>query len=551
MQQQKKNIKFFIISVGCLIAFLLLGIVFLYFKQCNNKALDSSVVTAVGSDNASTVKPQIIERLVSKTDVWRPIQERVRDTVVQVFAQVVEFDFMQPYRTSSPYPVTGSAFFINDQGDLITNAHVISQAREIWVQIPSLGKRIIDVEVVGVSPERDIALLRVKPDSLQYIRSEMGTIPYLKLGDSDLVHRADEVLALGYPLGMQSLKSTTGVISGREQQFIQMSAPINPGNSGGPLLDVNGEVVGINSAGIVEAQNVGYIIPINDLKIILPDLYRVPLLRKPFLGVLFNNATDCLTSYLNNPQPGGCYVVEVVPGSTLYQAGVKRGDMIYEINGNRLDLYGEMSVPWSEDRLSIVDYVSRLSLGQDVHLVVYRNGERKEMTVKFSQAQLPKIRKVYPGFETLDYEVFGGMVVMPLTINHINGMSKSVPGLSRYSEMKYQTEPKLIITQVFPTSQLYRTRTVLIGATINTINNVPIHSLEDFRNVMRSAKDDPYITMTVSDNYARTSDNIIVALPFGPVIDDEVRLSRSFTYPLSELAQELLQHRKMQKALQS
>ena len=85
-----------------------------------------------------------------------------------------------------------------------------------------------------------------------------------------LVRRSDEVLALGYPLGQQSLKSTTGVISGREQHLIQMSAAINPGNSGGPLLNVNGEVVGINSAIIQGAQNVGYIIPINDLKMRLP-----------------------------------------------------------------------------------------------------------------------------------------------------------------------------------------------------------------------------------------------------------------------------------------
>ena len=124
------------------------------------------------------------------------------------------------------------------------------------------------------------------------IKRVLGSIPFLPLGDSDLIHRSDEVLALGYPLGQQSLKSTTGVISGREQHLIQMSAAINPGNSGGPSLNTKGEVIGINSAGIPAAQNVGYMIPINDLKIVLADLYKVKLLRKPFLGVLFNNATD-------------------------------------------------------------------------------------------------------------------------------------------------------------------------------------------------------------------------------------------------------------------
>ena len=84
--------------------------------------------------------------------------------------------------------------------------------------------------------------------------------------------------------------------------------------------------------------------------------------------------------------------------------------MIYEINGHHLDIYGEMTVPWSEDKVSMIDYVSRLSIGEDINLVVYRNGERQELTAKFG-AEVASIRKVYPGYEDIDYEVFGGMVV--------------------------------------------------------------------------------------------------------------------------------------------
>ena len=161
-----------------------------------------------------------------------------RDTVVQVFAQIAELDLMQPYKTPTQYGSRGSGFFINEHGHIITNAHVIDQAHAIWIQIPSLGKRLINVIVVGICPERDIALLRVADEDVDYIRSELGYIPYLVLGDSDKVRRSDEVLALGYPLGQESLKSTTGVISGREKNLIQMSAPINPGSSGGPLLNL-------------------------------------------------------------------------------------------------------------------------------------------------------------------------------------------------------------------------------------------------------------------------------------------------------------------------
>lgn len=500
-------------------------------------------LTVSGLNQSATGNKQIIEKIVSKSEVWRPIQQQVKDTVVQVFAQISEIDLLQPFKTPAQYSSSGSAFFINEQGDLLTNAHVVDQAKTLWIQIPSLGKRIIRVEVIGVSPDRDVALIRVVPEDLKIVRQELGRIPYLPLGDSDLVFRSDEVLALGYPLGQQSLKSTTGVISGREQQFIQMSAPINPGNSGGPLLNINGEVVGINSAGIVEAQNIGYIIPINDIKIVLPDLYKVKLLRKPFLGVLFNNANPSLTEYLGNPQPGGCYVVEVVKDSTLYKAGVQQGDMIYEINGHRLDLYGEMNVPWSEDKISLIDYVSRLAVGEDVRLTVYRNGQRKELSVKFSQAELPPIRKVYPGYEPIDYEVYAGMVVMQLTANHIQGMKKSIQGLARYAELKNQKQPVLLITHVFPSSELFKARTVTMGATINEVNGEPVHTLEDFRRVIKAHAQSKFLTLLLADNFSMTTDNLFVVLPMEKIVAEEVQLSHDYHYTISPTVQDIMKVR--------
>ncbi len=113
--------------------------------------------------------------------------------------------------------------------------------------------------------------------------------------------------------------------------------------------------------------------------------------------------------------------------------------------------------------------------------------------------------------------------------------------------MQYQTEPRLIITHVFPTSQLYRTRTVAVGATINTINGEPVKTIEEFRAVFKRHSDAEFVTITVSDNFARTSDNIMVALPFKQVVQDEIRLSRSFGYVLSGLAKELLAIQDVQK----
>lgn len=489
------------------------------------------------------IPTQIVEKVVSKTVLWRPIQEQVKDTVVQVFAQIAEFDLLQPYRTPQQYSVCGSGFFINDQGDLITNAHVINQARSVWIQIPSLGRRIIDVEVIGMTPDRDIALLRVKPAGLELIRSVLGGVPFMSFGDSDSIRRSDEVLALGYPLGQQSLKSTTGVISGHEQHMIQISAAINPGSSGGPLLNEAGEVIGINAAGITEAQNVGYAIPVNDLKIVLPDLYKTKLLRKPFMGILYNNASEALMEYLGNPQPGGCYIVEVVKGSTMHKAGVKQGDMLYEINGHQLDFYGDMSVPWNEDKISIIDYVSRIPAGEQVHVVVYRKGERKEFNIAFDLSELPAIRKVYPGYETIDYEVVAGMVVMQLSLDHIRIMEKMVPGLVKFAEMKNQSEPALLITHIFADSQLYRTRIVTPGSTINEINGIKVTTLNELREALKNSVHEKFLTIKASDNMMRVSDNLLVVLPWDKVLEEEQILAHDYHYPMSETVRWLLSSR--------
>lgn len=471
---------------------------------------------------------------------WQQVQVDSHNTVVQVYTQIAAIDLCQPYRTPDQQTARGSAFFMSKDGLLVTCAHVVDGGVAIWIRIPSLGKRFIEVEVVGVCPDRDIALLRLKDEELATVRKELGSLEFLSLGDSDGVGRADEVLALGYPLGQESLKSTSGVISGREGSYIQMSAPINPGNSGGPLLDVNGFVVGINSAGITNAQNVGYSIPINELHVIMSDLLRKKLLRRPFLGILSVNANDSLAQWLGNPMPGGCYLVEVIKDSPLDKAGVQAGDMLYEINGCAIDVYGDVVVPWADDKISIFDYVSRLKIGEDVNLVAYRNGECVTFSLKLDWTDTLPIRRVYPTYEDIDYEVFGGMVVMELTLNHIKQLSQYSPGLSRFGQIKQQTESVLVITHIFPNSSLYRVQAVEPGATINEVNGVAVKTLADFRAALRTALHaEEFFVIRASDNVTCATDNIMVALPFEELLQQEVLLSQMYHYPLADALQEV------------
>lgn len=545
-----KNNVMISVLVGIIIFFSIF-VLYLYKNQLRlenqwEQSQQKTVFTPI-----SPTSPHVAENVITSSQLWRPVQERVRDTVIQLFVQLSAIDLLEPYKTPQQGSASGSGFFISDEGYLITNAHVVISAKTVWGQIPSLGKHIIDMDVIGMSPERDLALLRVTAEGRELITRELGGIPYLPLGDSDLVRRSDDVLALGYPLGQQSVKSTNGIISGHEHHLIQMSAPINPGSSGGPLLNIKGEVIGINSSGFTEAQNVGYAIPINTLKTILNDLYDVKILRKPFLGVRFNNSTETLTKFLGNPSPGGCYVIETIKGSPLEKAGVMRGDMIYEINGHAVDMYGDMSVPWSEDKISIIDYPLRLAIGDTVTIVVFRKGQKKIFTVTLELPELQAIRSIYPGYESIDYETFGGMVVQEINLNLVRLLGDHAPGLRKYGELKYQSEPVLIITHVFPDTQLYRGRNMPLGATLNEINGVKVKTLEEFRQVIKNSATKEYFTIAADDNVTRAAETIFIVLAMNKIIEEEPRLARDYRYQLSDTVKEVLRLANAEKALNS
>ena len=464
------------------------------------------------------------------SQLWEKLQKNLQNTVLQLIVTKNEVNVLQPYKVPKQGQDLGSAFIINAEGEIITNAHVVSGAISIMAQMPSFGKHQFEVDLVGIMPEKDVALLKFKPEDIEMICQSLGSLPYLQLGDSDTVHRSQEILALGYPLGQQSLKSTTGVISGRETGMIQMSAPINPGSSGGPSLNCFGQVIGINTAIIQGAQNVGYIIPINDLKIFLKDLRSGGLVRKPYIGVYQSMATAELLKALNNPLPGGTYVVDVMKDSPLY-GQLKPGDMIYEINGLSVDLYGDVTVPWSEDKISTAEYISRLKVGEKVKLLVYRKGKKMNFECTFDRKKLLPIRQMYPEYEELPYEIFGGYVVMPLMLNHIPILISTSASLAKYGEDKNHNEEKLIITHVIPDSPAYRARLRLVGSILKKVNDVEVNTIADLQKALQKPGD----LLTIE-----TDEHILVALDKQKVLKVEKELARKHAYQITQGMQKLL-----------
>ncbi len=527
--------KIFGMFLGALCIGALSSLLFVLYR--NQKSLYTTQVTFAENLEKCKGEVQVIEKVVAHQP-WAHVQSLMGNAVVRIIAQTVETNILQPYRTPTLSGGFGTGFFISES-EIITNHHVIDEAQSIWIKIPSLGKAIIDVELVGTSPDRDLALLRVKPEGLAQIKAALGDINYLTLGDSDLVLRSDEVLALGYPLGgtQTSIKSSSGVVSGREhiggRYLIQIDAPINPGSSGGPAVNVRGEVIGVTCAGVMGAQNVGYIIPSNELKMVLKDLRTTKLVRRPFLGVMFNNGSHELTQFLGNPLPGGCYVIDTYEGSPLAKAGAQEGDMVYEINGHTIDHFGDVTVPWSEDKVSIIDYAARLEVGQDVEVVIYRKGQRKVFKFKFDFSEMLPVCKIFPGYDALDYEIFAGMLIQPLCLNHLPALVNSSPSLAKYMEFKNQIHPALIVTHIIPNSQVQRLELFHEGAIITHVNGTEVKTLDDLRKAIRAGITKEFMTF-------KTAAGEFFAVSPMRALDDEEKLAPLFQYSLSPFIEELL-----------
>ena len=524
-----------------LVAAAMLGVAFAYRLYQRQNQLEQLVPSFAHTlDDKVDRTERVIETVVQKTNPWGALQPKLKDAVVQVFSQVAEFNWVQPFQTPVQKAGTGSGFFIDANGYFITNAHVVNQAKAITVQIPSLGKEQFEVEIVSICFDRDIALLKLKEDELRRVITALGKINYLSIGDSDKLQRAEEVMTVGFPLGQQGIKNTVGVLSGREnlegRQYFQIDAAINPGNSGGPAVNMSGEVIGVNTAIIQGAQNVGYIIPSQELKVVLNDLYHAqdPLVRRPVLGIIYSAATPELAKYLGNPVGGGCYVTEVCKDSVLDVAGVKAGDMIYEINGQKLDYFGEMQAPWAEDKISLVEYVSYLPIGEQVNLVAYRKGQQKLFNFEFKQAKLSPIRVMYPDFEKIDYEIFGGFVVMELTLNHVALMGGVIDDLAKFRHPKNQSKPLLIITHIFPSSLAQRARLFEVGSLLRMVNGDEVATLTELRTAL-------FKSLKTGNLTIKTNQDVFSVLPFAKVLQQEPQLSAIYHYPITETMQKLIQ----------
>ena len=474
------------------------------------------------------------------TRSWQEIQEESRDAVVYIAVVVKDFNWFNPYTMNSPKQASGSGFFIDQNGSILTCSHVIEDAISVFVIMPSLGKQFLKASVTGLCPEHDVAVLNLDEESQAIVRKKFGCIPQLTLGDSDFVKRGEEVLALGYPgttIETHQVKGTTGVISARLNRVFQTDVAINPGNSGCPVIDKNGNVIAIAVSVMINAQNSNFAVPINIPKSLLPNFYEHKLIRLQSLGIVWSYATQHIKEYLNlSDQQEGCLVCDVYDNSSHFHIH----DIICKVNNFEVDNYGEIRIFADGDPIQFDYYIAQLPLGHEVIFDIYRNGQPLQISMMIDKGSPSSIPKRYPAYEKIDYEVFAGMIIMPLTDNYVKRTIKTRPSLQRYLTHLYRHEPRLVIADIIPDSHIAQSRTMRWGDTINEINGEKVYTLDDFRKALQKSLETGIVIIKTTDEFGLTSDNVLNVLSFRDSCKETVALSEVHGYPLSEMILQLM-----------
>jgi serine protease Do len=266
----------------------------------------------------------------------------------------------------------GSGFVFDSDGYIVTNNHVVENADEITVKLAD--EREFDAKVIGRDPNTDVALIKID--------GAKGLTP-LKLGNSDKVEVGSWVVAVGSPFGLEQTV-TAGIVSakgrvigaGPYDDFIQTDASINPGNSGGPLLNLAGEVVGINTAIVARGQGIGFAIPVNMAENIVAQLKANGSVTRGWLGVGIQNLTPELAEYYGVDKKDGVLVTQVFEGDPAEKAGIQARDVIVALNGEKISSIRELTAK-----------VAATAVGDKIDVTVLRGDKEKTVTAKIAKRQ--------------------------------------------------------------------------------------------------------------------------------------------------------------------
>jgi serine protease Do len=404
------------------------------------------------------VKPTIVN--ISTTTVFNgpDMQDRFMGPV-NPFRDFFGEDFFDKFFGNSPrrefkQKSLGSGFLIDREGYILTNNHVVEKASSIKVKLSD--EKEYDAKIIGRDPKTDIALIKIDVNH---------TLPSATFGDSDKLEVGDWVVAIGNPFGLEHTV-TAGIVSakgrvigaGPYDDFIQTDASINPGNSGGPLLNLKGEVVGINTAIVSSGQGIGFAIPINVAKDLLPQLKSKGKIARGQLGVVIQKITPEIAKNFNLKEAEGALVSDVMENGPAEKAGIKRGDVITSYNGNKI-----------KDNEMLPRLVAATEIGKKVKVGIIRDG--KPMTIEVVVGEMPE-----EGLKTSkkpEVEKDFGLAVQDIT-----------PEIAKHLNLKDRRG--VIATDVTPGSPAGEAD-IRSGDIIKEIGRKPIGNVADFKEAMKKA----------------------------------------------------------------
>ena len=361
-------------------------------------------------------------------------------------------DFFGPFSEGTPpsreykQQGVGSGFVISQDGYILTNNHVVEDADQIKVKL-SNGKEY-EGKVVGRDPKTDLAVVKIERAS---------DLHPLKLGNSEDLKVGSWVVAIGSPFGLEQTV-TAGIVSakgrvigsGPYDNFIQTDASINPGNSGGPLVNMSGEVVGINTAIIPNGQGIGFAIAINTAKEIVPQLEEKGHVTRGWMGVSIQEVTPALAKSFDLKEKQGALVAQVVSGGPAEKGGIEQGDVILGFDGKE--------IVESKDLPRIV---ASTPVGKTVTVKLLRNGKVVDRQLKVGEMEEKvDISKLPSSHKTL------GIVVQNLT-----------PEIAK--ELGVKRDAGIVVTQVEPGSPAANAG-IETGDVIQQVNRKPVKNVEDF-----------------------------------------------------------------------
>jgi serine protease Do len=318
---------------------------------------------------AEQLRPAVVNISTSKTVKQRsPFSRGPQQPGRDLFEDFFERFFNElPRERSRKERSLGTGFIISADGYILTNEHVVDGADEIKVKLAD--GRTFAGTVRGLDAKLDLALIKIEAGK---------DLPVARLGNSDGVRIGEWVMAIGNPFGLEQTV-TVGIVSakgrvigaGPYDDFIQTDASINPGNSGGPLFNLKGEVIGINTAIVPNGQGIGFAIPVNMAKQIVPQLRDEGRVTRGWLGVVVQPLSEELAQSFSLDRPRGALVSDVVKDSPAERAGVRRGDVILSFDGQVID-----------ERNDLPKVVAAASVGKKVNMVVFRDGQERRLQVE-------------------------------------------------------------------------------------------------------------------------------------------------------------------------